>query len=294
MYIYLNGDFIKKEAAKISPFDHGFLYGAGLFETFRMYDGHPFLLDDHLARLQHGLDDLQIKYQVNRDEVLAILHELLQINNLRDAYIRLNISAGVGELGLPSGMYHKPSVLIFIKEIPNFKTEKEAVILKTMRNSPEGPIRLKSHHFLNNIYGKQEIANKPDVEGIFTTKDGYLAEGITSNLFWVKDQTLYTPAVQTGILNGITREFIISIANHLQLDVKEGFYKAEELFNCKEAFITNSIQEIVSLTRINEVGLAGEHGEITNKLNRVYEQFRMELWSRQELTGRDWSVWQLN
>ncbi|MCH1626913.1 aminodeoxychorismate lyase [Fredinandcohnia quinoae] len=283
MYIYVDGEIVNKEAAKISPFDHGFLYGAGLFETFRVYDGHPFLLGDHLMRLQKGLDDLQISYKLIHHEIMTILQELLIVNQLKDACIRLNISAGIEELGLPSEEYHNPSMIMFIKKIPNFNGEKEAVILQTTRNTPEGTFRLKSHHFLNNLYGKREVGNKPNVEGVFLTKEGYIAEGITSNVFWIKGNTLYTPSIHTGILNGITREFILNIASRVELTVNEGFFKVEELMNCHEAFITNSIQEIVPLSKINDRLLPGKKGAITNRMQSIYAQFKTKLWSVEEL-----------
>lgn len=205
MFIYLNGDLVRKEDAVISPFDHGFLYGMGLFETIRVYNGHPFLLDDHLQRLNNSLEVLNIKTRYTRDEILEILHPLLKINELTDAYVRLNVSAGIGEIGLQTEPYVHPNLIIFAKPLPPAKglQEKKSVILQLKRNTPEGFERLKSHHYLNNILAKREIGDHPECEGIFLTEDGYLAEGIVSNLFWIKDQKLYTPALETGILDGI-------------------------------------------------------------------------------------------
>lgn len=273
MYIYLNGEFIRQEDARISPFDHGYLYGVGLFETFRTYDGHPFLLDDHLMRLQNGLNNLKINLQLKGEEVKGIINHLLTLNELRDAYIRLNVSAGEGEIGLPSGDYMKPNVLLFMKPIPAFPREKEAVILKTPRNTPEGEYRLKSHHFLNNINAKREIGNNPILEGIFLTKEGFLAEGITSNLFWIKKNIIYTPALETGILNGITRQFILKIAEKLSLETVEGLFYQKDLEGCDEAFITNSIQEIIPLTKINHVNLPGKGCPLTTVLMENYKSF---------------------
>ncbi|WP_449538353.1 aminodeoxychorismate lyase [Ferdinandcohnia sp. Marseille-Q9671] len=283
MYLYLNGEIVKKEDAWISPFDHGFLYGVGLFETFRIYDGHPFLLDDHLMRLETGLRELQINITIKRSRVNEILRNLLAANGVKDAYVRLNISAGIGEVGLPPGDYQEPSVIVFMKEIPPLLEEKRGILLDTIRNTPEGEVRLKSHHFLNNIYGKREVGNNPLIEGIFRTKEGFLAEGITSNLFWIKANTLFTPDLRTGILNGVTRLFVIKLAENLGLDVKEGFYQPDELLSCDEAFITNSIQEIIPLQQIEEYTLPGQMGPITKELQYVYSRYRTSLWGRQEL-----------
>ncbi|MEH7383942.1 aminodeoxychorismate lyase [Bacillus sp. JJ1521] len=284
MHLYLNGEIVKKEDAHISPFDHGFLYGMGLFETFRIYDGHPFLLDDHLVRLQDGLSELQIKLPLNRDSVMVIIHDLLSANGLKQAYVRLNISAGKGEVGLPfTDYYEDPSILVFMKEIPPVLGEKKAILLKTPRNTPEGEFRLKSHHFLNNIYGKREIGNNPTVEGIFLTREGFLAEGITSNLFWIKGDKLFTPAHQTGILKGITRDFVIDLAKSLGLDVQEGLFQPMDILQSDEAFVTNSIQEIVPLGAIENHKLQGKNGPITKKLQSIYSQYKRSLWSKNDL-----------
>jgi 4-amino-4-deoxychorismate lyase len=285
MYIYLNGEYVKQSEAKISPFDHGFLYGLGVFETFRTYDGHPFLLHDHLARLKAGLRDLQIDYTLTREKALEIIDELLKKNELDNAYLRLNVSAGIGEIGLQVEDYKEPTVIAFMKPLPKQVEglEKEAIILDCRRNTPEGFTRLKSHHFLNNIIGKREAGGNPAVEGIFLTKEGYIAEGVTSNLFWVKDNTLFTPSVETGILDGITRRFIMELAFRHGIQVQTGCFSLVELQTCDEAFITNSVQEIVPLSKINNILLQGNKGSLTLRLQQLYAAHRKKLWSRVEL-----------
>ena len=286
MFIYLNKEIIRLEDARISPLDHGFLYGVGLFETFRVYDGHPFLLDDHLVRLNEGLAELQICYKLSREEVMNILKDVLAANDLQNAYIRLNVSAGNGEIGLKTDDYLEPNTIIFIKPVPNFSKEKQGLVVSTVRNTPEGTTRLKSHHYLNSIYAKREVGENPQIEGLLLNKEGYLTEGVTSNLFWVKDGAIYTPSLETGILNGITRQFVFSIACKLGYRVHEGLYTVKDLESCEEAFVTNSIQEIVPLNTINSVPVRGSEGNVTRELKRLYEQERMHLWSRDHLTGR--------
>jgi 4-amino-4-deoxychorismate lyase len=282
MLIYLNGQFIKIEDARISPFDHGFLYGIGLFETFRVYDGHPFLLDDHLERLNQGLAELSIQQQYTRKEINNILQELLEKNQLTNAYIRLNVSAGLGEVGLQVEPYLQPNLIIFPKPLlpAGELIEKKAVLLKVKRNSPEGNQRLKSHHYLNNVLAKREIGNQPDVEGIFLNEQGYLAEGIVSNLFWIKENVLYTPTIQTGILNGITRQFVIQLARKNNLQVQEGFYSIEQALKADEMFVTNSIQEIVPITCFEGHSFPGEKGDYLQLLHQDYRQYCKYLWSR--------------
>ncbi|HZG73811.1 MAG TPA: aminotransferase class IV, partial [Chondromyces sp.] len=160
--------------------------------------------------------------------------------------------------------------------------EKEGVILKLKRNTPETADRLKSHHYLNNIAAKREIGMDPNKEGIFLTEDGYIAEGIVSNLFWVKKGQLFTPAVGTGILNGITRQFIISLCSKLNIPVKEGYFTLNELLDAEEAFFTNSIQEIVKVKRIGNKDFLEENGLI-KRLFKEYRKGTGRLWSRREL-----------
>jgi len=284
MYVYINGRIIEKEKAAISPFDHGFLYGLGVFETFRTYEGHPFLLDDHVERLNAGLKELKIEKEFSRQEVLEIINRLSEKNGWENSYIRFNVSAGNGEIGLQTESYLNPSIIVFQKplSVPGPIGEKEGVILKLKRNTPETADRLKSHHYLNNIAAKREIGMDPNKEGIFLTEDGYIAEGIVSNLFWVKKGQLFTPAVGTGILNGITRQFIISLCSKLNIPVKEGYFTLNELLDAEEAFFTNSIQEIVKVKRIGNKDFLEENGLI-KRLFKEYRKGTGRLWSRREL-----------
>lgn len=285
MYIYMNGEVVRKEEARISPFDHGFLYGMGLFETFRVYNGHPFLLDDHLERLNRSLEAINIAARFNREQVLAALEMLLERNGYDNAYIRMNVSAGIGEIGLQTAPYTNPNTIIFCKPLPprSRSAEKQAVLLEIPRNTPEGAERLKSHHFLNNILAKKEAGDDPGTEGIFLTRDGYLAEGITSNLFWIRDGHLFTPSLNTGILNGITREFVIRLAGKMGMNVQEGMYRPEAVLNADEVFVTNSIQEIVPIASFEGHSMPGLSGKKTSELQMHYEKHCKHLWSRKEL-----------
>ena len=287
MFVYMNGQFVSKDEITISPFDHGFLYGLGVFETFRIYNGHPFLLDDHLERLNASLRVLTIEAEFTREESVKILEGLLAKNNLKDAYIRFNVSAGNGEIGLQTESYREPNVIVFAKPLPpaGEMSEKKVVLLDLRRNTPEGTERLKSHHYLNNVLAKREAGPAMDTEGIFLTGDGYLAEGIVSNIFWYKDGVLYTPAVETGILNGITRRFVITLARSAGIGVCEGFYKKEEAEAADEIFLTNSIQEIVPVRDFSGKSFPGKSGVLVNSLFDKYEAKRETIWSRTKLDG---------
>lgn len=274
MFIYLDGQLIDQSEAKISPFDHGYLYGLGVFETIRTYDGIPFLLEEHLNRLNHALKELQIECSLQVKEMYAIIQQLSERNQLQDSYVRINISAGIGEVGLQVHAYEKPTMIVFQKPLPPLKplAEKEAIILTIKRNTPETNERLKSHHFFNNIAAKREIGANPSKEGIFLTKEGKIAEGITSNIFWVNDHQLFTPAIDTGILNGITRQMIIRLANQLGLTVKEGLYDKEKLYQAEEIFFTNSIQEITPVNKLADRQYPGKKGKKTVQLYELYQQ----------------------
>jgi 4-amino-4-deoxychorismate lyase len=285
MIVYVNGELMLEEEAKVSAFDHGYMYGVGLFETFRVYNGHPFLLDDHFRRLKEGLTTLGIEWDMNTQEVRKVLDDLIEANDLRemDAYVRWNVSAGDKGLGLYTGHYEKPTTIVYIKSLPQkMKVEKQGVILKTRRNTPETKVRLKSHHYLNNLLAKREIGPDPSIEGLFLTEGGHLAEGIVSNLFWVKKRVVYTPSIKTGILNGITRQFVIRLLQKEGYEVEEGFYLEKDLYEADEAFVTNSIQEVVPLTSIQS-HLYKSSPPVTKKLQQLYQEQCRELLSRSEL-----------
>ncbi|MGG0577091.1 aminodeoxychorismate lyase [Priestia aryabhattai] len=285
MYIYVNGEVKPASEATISPFDHGYMYGLGLFETLRVYDGHPFLVEDHLDRLRSSLRELNIVWDYSTQDVLAIINSLLMKNNERNAYVRLNVSAGNGGIGLQVEEYDKPSTIVYMKSMPHPSSPlvKEGLILETKRNTPEGTVRLKSHHYLNNVLAKREVGSDLNKEGIFLTKEGFLAEGIVSNLFFVKDDWVYTPSLETGILNGITRQFIFTLLKKKNIEVVEGLFTAEQLLESDEAFVTNSIQEIVPLRSIKDKKFSvGDH-TLTAQLQKEYRSYTMSLMSRREL-----------
>ncbi|WHX49200.1 aminotransferase class IV [Paenibacillus woosongensis] len=265
-YIGVNGVPTPSAEAVISVMDHGFMYGMGLFETFRTYGGQPFLLERHLERLRGGCRELGIRYEAREELLRYEIASLLKANELLDGYIRLTVSAGAGPLGLPPEDYTEPCVIIYVKPLPSFDSGlythgKELWRLSTPRNTPEGKIRLKSLHYMNNILAKRELeelirgAHPGGVpEGLLLTAQGHLAEGIVSNLFFVREGTLYTPEIGTGILPGITRSFVLELAERSGLSFIEGRYTWDELVAAEEVFLTNSIQELVPVTALVEPG----------------------------------------
>lgn len=271
MLCWMNGHYVESEALRISPFDHGFLYGLGFFETFRTYDGHVPFFDDHYQRLSEALRH----FHINMRYTIADFKQVIETLNEKaegDGYFRLNVSAGVHDIGLQPTIYDKPTIIVFRKpliERPRGK-EKEAIWLKTPRNTAEGMMRFKSHHYGNNVLARFEVPNLADYEGFFLTEAGFIAEGITSNIFWVKDDILYTPSLETGILGGITRKQVIQLAENLGMIVKEGTYKAAELEQATECFITNAVQEIVPIYKIGDNVFNGAAGQVYQQLHKTY------------------------
>lgn len=279
MWCWMNGEFMRAEDLKISPFDHGFLYGAGFFETFRTYNGNVLLFDKHMDRLHTALAEYQIAMPYDEMQILAAVRELDGLNDGQDGYFRLNVSAGVHDIGLAPSSYPTPNVIIFRKElVPTVSgTEKKAVWLDTPRNLPESTMRHKSHNFLNNVRGRLELPSLKELEGLFVTEEGFVAEGITSNVFWMKGGVLFTPAIETGILPGTTRAYIIEVAKSIGIPVNEGFYDKKDVETADELFVTNAVQELVPLSVIGEIPLPGASGVYYKKLHELYRRAIEEM-----------------
>ncbi|HEY4391802.1 MAG TPA: aminotransferase class IV [Paenibacillus sp.] len=266
-YIGFNGAIVEQKEAVISVLDHGFLYGLSLFETFRTYDGRPFLLSQHLERLAAGCRALGI--ELPRDcepaRVERLVAELLQASGLRDGYVRYTVTAGDAALGLPDAPYTTPNVVVYVKALPaalsGAPQGKALQLLRTRRNSPEGDVRLKSAHYMNNILAKRELGESPvaraehpvPAEGLMLTAAGHVAEGIVSNVFFASKGVLCTPVIDTGILPGVTRALVLELAKQKGIRTEEGYYTWEDLVESDEVFITNSIQEIVPIHTLYDV-----------------------------------------
>lgn len=291
MIIYMNGQFLSEEQATVSVYDHGFMYGMGLFETMRTYNGVPFLWERHLARLRADCQQLSIAFNFDSEELLRIVRKLLSLNGLTDAYLRLSVSAGVGAIGLPGGPYEKPSLILYVKELPEEPPSLEASSrqlqqLKLRRNTPESGRRMKSFHYMNNILAKRELIQYPwasRAEGLFLDAGGYLAEGMVTNLFFVHKGAVYTPHLDTGILPGITRQFILDLATGLGWRIEEGYYTWEQLRQADEIFLTNSVQGIVPVmclwdTDGMRTSIGNERpGVMTHELYEKYQAAIREL-----------------
>ena len=279
MWAWMNGEFIKAEDLRISPFDHGFLYGLGFFETFRTYNGKIFLAEEHLTRLKQALVDFHLQVELDVEMISDIVKELNHRANGEDGYFRLNVSAGVHDIGLQPSEYQNPTVIVFRKPLPVSVrgTEKTAVWLETRRNTPESANRHKSHHYANNVRARLELPSLAVHEGFFLTETGFIAEGITSNIFWVRDGVLVTPSLETGILAGTTRSWVIQYARSIGVEVIEGLFEPNDLEQASEVFVTNAVQELVPIKTLESTTFAGNKGSIYKKLHQQYIQQVNEL-----------------
>jgi len=289
--IGLNGRIVEAASASVSVMDHGLMYGMGLFETFRTYNGKPFLLQRHLDRMEQGAAELGIAWNIDADELHAEIASLLKANQLAEAYIRLTYTAGEDEMGLPMGpLYESPNLIVYIKELPKspeswYAQGRTLQVLRTPRNTPEGSQRLKSLHYMNGILGRRELSGIPGAqgaEGLMLTREGHIAEGIVSNLFFAKSGKLYTPTIDTGILPGITRAFVLELAVKMGIEAEEGIYTLEDLKQADEIFLTGSVQEIVPVRLLRESDAAeamigkGCPGPLTLKLTEQYRHYTKE------------------
>lgn len=290
MMLLWNGQVKDSKEAVISVFDHGFLYGMGLFETFRTYGGEPWLIERHAARLAAGCHELGIAYEPDPRRMREGVMRLLAANGLEDAYIRWSVSAGEGAIGLPSGQYESPVEIVYAKLLapdrPDSRPAKTLRLLRLHRSTPEcGSVsdRLKSFHYMNNILAKRELVAGgagPSTEGLFLDGKGSVCEGMVSNVFWTAGGALFTPSLDTGALPGITRAYVLELAERqLGLSVNEGRYPWEAITQADEVFVTNSIQEIVPVAALeNEAGgtirryEGAAEGGITRELMSRYRQ----------------------
>ncbi len=279
MLVYLNGKFVEKEQARVSVFDHGFLYGDGIYETMRAYEGTIFLLKKHLGRLKRSARAVSLKLPIPLNDIGGALNESLKVNRLRNAYVRLHISRGPGEIGLDPALCPVPTMVITAKpfhEYPAGYYERglKVAVVKTRRNHPLAVSpSIKSTNFLNNILARIEAKKARAYEGIMLNWEGYVAEGTISNIGMVKKGVLYTPGLDTGILEGVTRDLVLRLARRKKITVRETRILPKNLLAADECFITNTTMEIMPVTTINRkiIG-SGKPGPLTTLLLREYRK----------------------
>ncbi|RKY35993.1 MAG: branched-chain amino acid aminotransferase [Candidatus Omnitrophota bacterium] len=277
--IYLDGDLVDKDAAKISVFDHGLLYGDGVFEGIRSYNNVVFKLNEHISRLYESAHTIMLKIPLSKTQMSEAVIKTLQENGLKDAYIRLIVTRGVGDLGLDPRKCRKPSVIIIADKIVLYPEKfyeqgLKIITVPTTRNLAEAlNPRIKSLNYLNNVLAKIEAVNAGYEEAIMLNSLGFVAECTGDNLFIIKKGTVYTPPQSMGILLGITRDVVIDLARKLHISVKEQILTRYELFNADEAFLTGTAAEIIPVVCIDgrQIG-SGSPGQISLKLLQAFKK----------------------
>ena len=280
--VYINGTLYSKEDAKVSVYDHGFLYGDGVFEGMRSYAGSVFRMKEHLDRLWDSAERIQLEIPMTKEEMADAVNATLAANEIEDGYIRLVISRGEGTLGLDPNKCPTPNIVIitdFITLYPEefYQNGLEIITAKTIRNHP-GALdpRIKSLNYLNNILAKIEGLAAGCVETLMLNHQGEVAECTGDNIFIVRDGKLLTPRVEAGVLEGITRGAVMELAAGDGIQVIESTMTLDDVYSAEEVFLTGSAAEIVPVIKVdgNQIG-EGIPGIITRRMADLYTQLRI-------------------
>lgn len=285
MWIYLNNKFVTDKEALVSVFDHGFLYGDGVYETIRSYGSHIFMQDEHLARLFRSAAEIGITIPIPMKKWGDILQEAMARNDvgtdLRDAYLRITVSRGAGDIGLDPALCSSPTVVLMAKPLVPpaahlYETGVNLIVAATRRNLPSAlSPQIKTTNFLNNIQAKREAIAAGAFDSILLNWEEHLTECTVSNMFFVTDGTLRTPGLQCGLLDGITRMIVIRLARKLNIHVEEGRYAVDELYRADECFLTNTSMEIMPVTSVDQRPIGrGKPGPLTRKLREQFTAVR--------------------
>jgi len=279
MKIYLDGKFVDEADAKVSVFDHGLLYGDGVFEGIRLYGGNVFRLDEHLERFEYSAKAILLDLPLTRAEWSHAVCETCRQNGLTDGYIRLVITRGVGDLGLAPWLCAKPSYFVIASKISLYPAEHyekglAIVTVPTRRVGPGAvPSTAKSLNYLNNILGKIEARQAGALEGIMLNDQGYVAEATADNVFIIHKGEMMTPSASQGALKGVTRGGIVDIAKKIGLPLREANLTRYDLWCADECFLTGTGAEVIPVVKLDgrTIG-SGKPGEITRKLTAEFRK----------------------
>jgi branched-chain amino acid aminotransferase len=277
MKIYLNGKLVPRSKAKVSVFDHGLLYGDGVFEGIRAYNGRVFMLDEHVARLYRSAQAIAMKIPMTREAMARAVVRTCAANKIRDGYIRLVVTRGEGELGLNPYLCKKPQVIVIAAAIQLYPKElyqkgMSIVTVGTVRNHPEAVNpRIKSLNYLNNVMAKIEAINAGVMECILLNPQGYVSEASGDNVFVVRGDTLVTPPSWCGALEGITRAVVMQLAREQGLNVREDVISRYDLWTADEVFLTGTAAEVISVTSCDRRPIGdGTPGPVTRRLSDAF------------------------
>lgn len=278
--IFVNDKWLAKRDAMVSVYDHGLLYGDGVFEGIRIYNHKIFKLEQHMDRLWRSAERIRLSIPVTRDRMVEIQRQAIKKNKIKDGYIRLLVTRGVGALGLNPFKCPKAGVICIADQIRLYPPEMYETGMKVVfAKRPRLPVacldpRIKSLNYLNNILAKVEALDAGCLESIMLNTDGYVAECTGDNIFVVKNGALFTPPSEAGVLEGVTRRFVMNdLCPRLGITCQEKWMRAEDITSGDEVFLTGSAAEIIAVTSIDgqQVGDGGE-GTVTNKLRTLFRQ----------------------
>lgn len=280
MLIYIDGEFLPKAEAKVSVFDHGLLYGDGVFEGIRSYNGRVFKLDEHLERLYDSAKSIMLQIPIPIETMKERVLETLRLNHLTEAYIRLVVTRGVGDLGLDPDKCPMPSIIIIADKIalypPKFYEEGLEIVTVSIRRNYAEAInpRIKSLNYLNNILAKIEGKQAGAEEVLMLNAEGYVVECSGDNIFWIKNEVLVTPPVHMGILEGVTRNSVIDLAREAGMQVEERVFTRHDLYIADEIFLTGTAAEVIPVVKVDQRVIGdGQPGKVTQKLIAAFRQF---------------------
>lgn len=275
--VYLNGEFVPREQASVSVFDHGFLYGDGVFEGIRAYNGRVFKLDEHVDRLYNSARTLALDVPLAKAELREAVLEALRRNELQEAYLRVVISRGAGDLGLDPRKCPRPTVVIIASAIQLYSREVyarglRAITVATRRVRPDmvNP-QVKSLNYLNNILARIEVNRAGVDEGVMLTSDGYVSEGTADNIFIVRRGELLTPPAFLGLLEGITRQAMLDLAPVVGVGAREWVFTVHDVYSAEECFLTGTAAEVAPVVDVDGRPIGdGRPGPVTRQLIEAY------------------------
>ena len=280
MKIFMNDRLVDEKNAKVSVFDHGLLYGDGVFEGIRAYNGRVFMLDEHIDRLYRSAQAISLKIPMTKKEMARSVVRTCKANGIKDGYIRLVVTRGVGTLGLNPYNCKQPQIVIIADAIQLYPKElyekgMSIITVGTMRNQAEAVNpRIKSLNYLNNILAKIEAINAGVMECIMLNPQGYVAEASGDNVFVVHGDTLITPPSWCGALEGITRQVVMELAPKHGFKAKEGVLTRYDLYTADEMFLTGTAAEIISVVDLDRRTIGnGKPGPVTRKLGRAFTEY---------------------
>ncbi|MCY0875801.1 MAG: branched-chain-amino-acid transaminase [Firmicutes bacterium] len=277
--IYLNGSLVSKEEAVVSVFDHGFLYGDGVFEGIRIYDGVIFRLDEHLERLYDSARSILLEIPMAIEQMEEAVVDTVRANGLTSGYIRLVVSRGVGDLGLDPRNCPVASVIIIADTISLFPAKYydeglKIVTVPTRRNGVDAlNPAIKSLNYLNSVLVKIEAANAGVFEALTLNAQGYVCEGSGDNVFIAKKGVIYTPPVYLGVLDGITRRAILDLCKEAAIEVREQPFTRHDVYVADECFLTGTAAELIPVVEVDRRPIgAGIPGELTKRLHKAFHE----------------------